>query len=43
MFDKISFDVQLQILNVTWRFQKQKWMLIDIYILFWKVTAMSHV
>ena len=30
----ISFDVQLQIQSVTWRFRKQKWMSIDIYIIF---------
>ena len=31
---QISCDVQPQIQSVTWRFQKQKWMSIDIYILF---------
>ena len=31
---QISFDVQLQIQSVMWRFQKQKWMSIDIYIFF---------
>ena len=29
---QISLDVQLQIQSVTWRFQKQKWMSIDINI-----------
>jgi hypothetical protein len=28
---QISIDVHLQIQRVTWRFQKQKWMSIDIY------------
>ena len=31
---RISFDVQLQIQSVTQRFQKWKWMLIDIHISF---------
>jgi len=31
---QISFDVQLQIQSITWRFEKRKWMSIDIYNFF---------
>ena len=31
---QILFDIQLQIQNVTWSSQKQKWVSIDIYIFF---------
>ena len=34
MFDKIAFDMQLQIHSATWRFQNKKWMSIDMYIFF---------
>jgi hypothetical protein len=36
---QISCDVQPQIQSVTWHFQKQNWMSIDIYILFQNVTS----
>jgi hypothetical protein len=39
---QIPFDVQLQIQSVTWRFTKQEWMSIDIYIFSETVTSMSH-
>jgi len=34
MFDKISFDVQPQIQIVTWRFQKQNWMNVNLHLHF---------
>ena len=38
---QISFDIQLQIQSVTWQFQKQKWMSIDIYISS-KMSSLCH-
>ena len=39
---QISFDIWLHIQSVTWRFQEQKWMSIDIYVSLLNVTSMSH-